>query len=356
MRYHDLRFSHSLVETESHSRKAGRLRTCQAVTGTNQQIGSFLRWFGPALCLLGTPACSQAQPTKTDISPEAKKIVKEATDMVFGNDQIAAPLTDLRKLKNSSGGHSGSCPKDVPRNEWYQDISKIPVSGAIYQQIICGDKNNLDENLISPAERDMNSVLAINVNFTHNLSQPPLLRYSAERFRRGYFRGSGKQCQLWLVRNSAGRTDMAIIRVAAKGPQLYNPVDRQQQECLVRGKFVAFGLQGASELPFERLAYRRPFPFGLSYINVDSVTGVRGRASSLANFIFSCPTEEAFRAFSKGPIRRSDFVAMLSACPLLDKIATSMAHYEMVEQKELRATEPKYKPQPFQPPPVQYPR
>ena len=351
MRDHNLRFSYSSVETEARSRKAGRLRTCQVVTGA--KLRSLIRL---ALCLLGAPACSQAQPAKVEVSPEAKKIIKEAADLVFGNDKIAAPLIDLRKLKNSVGGQTGPCPKDFPINKWYDDISRNPISAYVHHQIICGDNDNLDENIISPKERDARSVLAVNVNFSGNLSKAPLLRYSAERFRRGYFSASNNQCQLWLVRNSAGQTDMAIIRVATKGRRLYDPADHRQQECLVRGKFVAFGLQGASELPFERLAYRRPFPVGLSYINVDSVTGVRGRASSLANFIFACPTEEAFQAFSKGPIRRSDFVTILSACPLLDKIATSMAHYEMVEKEELRATEPKYKPQPFQPPPVQYPR
>jgi hypothetical protein len=313
-------------------------------------------WRSILSILLIAPASLQAEPAKTGTSPEAKKILNEAVALVFGNDQVAPPLVDLRKLKNSSGGHTGSCPKDVPRNKWYEDISRNPVFGAVSHDIICGDENNLDENLIIPSERDERSVLSINVNFSKDLSRAPLLRYSAQRYRRGYFRDTGKKCQLWLVRNSAGRTDMAIIRVAAKGPQLYDPADHQQQECLVRGKFVAFGLQGASQLPFDKLAYRQPYPVGLSYINLDVVTGVRGRASSLANFIFACPTEEAFQALSKGPFKRSDLVAVLSSCPLIDKISKSMAHYEVVEQEELRAAEPKYKPQPFQLPPVYHPQ
>jgi len=342
-------FSYQPCQTGSSSRSSVTNR------GMIKMLESARLWFSVFSILLIAPACATAEPAKTDISPEAKKIIQDAVDLVFGNDQVAPPLIDPRKLKNSSGAIAGFCPKDS-RNKWYEDVSRHPGFGAVHHEIICGDENNLDDNLISPTERDARSVLSINVNFSKNLSKPPLLRYSAERYLRGYFKDGGKKCQLWLVRNSAGRTDMAIIRVAAKGPQLYDAADYQQQECLVRGKFVAFGLQGASELPFEKLAYRQPFPVGLSYINLDVVTGIRGRASSLATFIFACPTESAFQALSKGPFKRSDLVAVLSTCPLLDKIAKSMAHYEMVEQEELRATEPRHKPQPFQPPPVYHPQ
>lgn len=299
-----------------------------------------------ALMLALLPSCSEAQSDTPDLSPQAERMVNDAADLLFGAGTSVPPVVDYRKSQGGMGFMEPSCygyGKDLSKDEEEHDKSK-ELRGALrlgfswfdYSGIVCDSVTPLDKNIAYESPWANKDSLRVVYNLTSNMHATPVLRRPAERFTQGFFAESGSYCELWLRRNDIGQINFAVVRILSKPPKQYSVEDNQQQECFIRGSLMALGLEGATELPFEKLAYRAPFPVGLSQ-SVLPRSKMRRYTMELVALIFNAAPEKDFEPFTRSSISRDKFVEVLARRPDIEDVANDLARRAKVEQEERNA-------------------
>lgn len=315
-----------------------------------------------ALGALLLSACAQAQPSTssgramapTTLSPEAQQLINEAADLLFGDANTAPPLIDVANMsRGGAGGSDGACRNfSATRNS----SSLYPRDSYIYiyiYSVYCSENTVLDGYWHEKGSRPYFTVMSF--QFIDDLSRTPSFRYPAERYAEGYFADSGEHCQLWLQRNEAGWIEFAALRIRSHGSALFSMDNHEQQECFIRGTLVAQGLQGGATLPFERLAYRAPFPphfswarasmegppQGFRWNSVSMSSYMRRHIETLIDATFILRGNDNFaQVMLNGPIERSEFVGMLAANPYIEQQARWMAEVLELEARERAMTGP----------------
>lgn len=312
-----------------------------------------------AFMLALLPSCSNAQSDKPDLSPQAEKVVNEAADLLFGSNKEVSPMVDFRKYNGGMSSLDPSC------YGYAEDLHKIkeadnqakevmdglnsPFSWLHDFDIVCDSVAPLDKNIAYDAPTVNKDFLRVVNNITPNLRTEPVLRRPAKRFRKGFFAKSGSYCELWLRRNEIGQINFAAVRILSKPPKQYDVEDNQQQECFIRGSLMALGLEGAAEMPFEKLAFRAPFPVGLKEAALHR-NRMRRYTQELVNLILYAASEEDFVSFfTRRPINRDKFIEILARRPDIEKVAEAFARIAKIEQEEREAKTAPPKP-PFKPP------
>ncbi|MBJ7439818.1 MAG: hypothetical protein JHD35_12435 [Sphingopyxis sp.] len=296
-----------------------------------------------ALILALLPSCSQAKTDLSALTPRAEALVNEAADLLLGSSKVVPPLVDFRASKGGAGYMSPSCLnnmrnsddsiEELRRGESLRTALNLDFSWLKYADIFCDATTPLDRNIFYEHPDPDRQFLRVAYDLSDNLATPPVFRRPAERYAQGFFAKSGQHCQLWVRRNNIGQINVAAIRILASGPDRYSVRDRRQQECFIRGSLTALGLRGGSDLPFEKLAYRSPFPVGLSQAVLPG-SMMRRHTVDVAGLVFLALPEQDFQAFTRGPIHRDEFVSALAKSPDIEKIARDMAAFEAFEQKE----------------------
>ena len=299
-----------------------------------------------ALFLSLLPSCSEARSNRPALSPQAERLANEAADLLFGTGNSVPPVVDYRKSQGGMGFMEPSCYgyiKDLYKDKEEHNKSKelraalrLGFSWFDYSGVVCDSVTPLDKNIAYESPWSNKDSLRVVYNITSNMQATPVLRRPAERFTRGFFAKSGSYCELWLRRNDIGQINFAAVRILSKPPKQYTVEDNQQQECFIRGSLMALGLEGASELPFEKLAYRAPFPVGLSR-SVLSQSKMRRYAMELVGLIFNAAPEKDFEPFTRSPISRDKFVEILAGRPDIEEVAKDFARREKTEQEEREA-------------------
>lgn len=299
-----------------------------------------------ALMLALLPSCSEARSDTPDLSPQAERVVNEAADLLFGTGNSVLPVVDYRKSQGGVGFMEPSCYgyiKDLYKDKEEHNKSKelraalrLGFSWFDYSGIVCDSVTPLDKNIAYESPWASKDSLQVVYNITSKMGTKPVLRRPVERFTQRFFAKSGSYCELWLRRNDIGQINFAAVRILSKPPKQYSVEDNQQQECFIRGSLMALGLEGAAELPFEKLAYRAPFPVGLSR-SVLPRSKMRRYTMELVGLIFNAAPEKDFEPFTRNSISRDKFVEMLAGRPDIEDVAKDLARFEKKEQEEREA-------------------